>query len=78
MQAYIGQVQEELQEVYLEGRQHKTILENSVVSQGEEYAQMMWVEMKKNEQNFAATLGGLKMKIQTWVKEAIHQELSAV
>ena len=35
MEANIGQVQEELQEIRLEGRRRRTVLESSMVSQGE-------------------------------------------
>lgn len=37
MEVNIGQVQEKLQEIRLEGQQQNTILESNMMSQGEEY-----------------------------------------
>ena len=78
MEADIRQVQEELQEIRLEGRRRRTILESSMVSQGEEYTQILQTEVKKSEQKLTEAMGELKKEMQHWVQETIHKELSTV
>ena len=51
MEADIGQVQEELQEIRLQRRRRRTIMESSMVSQGEEYTQILQTEVKKVNKN---------------------------
>ena len=49
-----------------------------MVSQGEEYTQILWTEVKKSEQKSTEAMGELKKEMQHWVQETIHKELSVV
>ena len=78
MEADIGQVQEELQEIRLEGRRRRTVLESNMVSQGEEYTQILQTEVKKSEQKLTEAMEELKKEMHHWVQQTIHKELSVV
>ena len=49
-----------------------------MVSQGEEYTQILQTEMKESEQKSTEAMGELKKEMQHWVQETIHKELSVV
>ena len=62
----------------MEGRRQGIVLESSIVSQGEEYTQILQTEVKKSEQKLTETMVELKKEMRHWVQETIRKELSTV